>query len=163
MKALLFFTLLTLCSSVPLDAQSLNSYRWKSRVVLLFTPTPEDPVFQRQVELLYGQVDELEERNVVFMFITPDGKFENTGRFLDQAASQKMYQKFGAEEFQVELVLVGLDGHEKFRARNRITPPSVLMNLIDTMPMRAAEIRGKGNRSQIANKKSGTAEIRRNY
>ncbi len=136
----------------------MNSYRWKSRLVLLFTPSPDDPMFERQVKLLRGQNEEFEDRNVVFLFITPDGKFENTGRFLNQADAQKMYQKFGVEQFQFELVLVGLDGYEKFRAENRITPPSVLMNLIDQMPMRASELRGRSNRSQV--KKSGG---RRNY
>lgn len=152
MKALLLSLVLLICSSVTLEAQSLNSYRWKSRLILLFTPTPDDPMFERQVKLLYGQNEEFEERNVVFMFITPDGKFENTGRFLQEADARKMYRKFGAEQFQFELVLVGLDGYEKFRAKNRITPPSVLMNLIDEMPMRAREIRGRGNRSRVGKK-----------
>jgi hypothetical protein len=158
MKALLFFAALIFCLPVSVEAQSLNSYRWKSRLVLLFTPSPDDPMFERQVKLLRGQNEEFEDRNVVFLFITPDGKFENTGRFLNQADAQKMYQKFGVEQFQFELVLVGLDGYEKFRAENRITPPSVLMNLIDQMPMRASELRGRSNRSQV--KKSGG---RRNY
>lgn len=151
MKALLLSLTFIFCFSTAVEAQSLNSYRWKSRLVLLFTPAPDDPMFERQVRLLHSQNEEFEDRNVVFMFITPDGKFENTGRFLKQAAAQKMYQKFGAEQFQFEMVLVGLDGHEKFRAENRITPPSVLMNLIDGMPMRASELRGRGNRSQVKN------------
>lgn len=153
MKVLLLSIALIFCLPTTVEAQSLNSYRWKSRLVLLFTPSPDDPMFERQVRLLLGQNEEFEDRNVVFMFITPDGKFENTGRFLKQADAQKMYQKFGAERFQLEMVLVGLDGHEKFRAENRITPPSVLMNLIDEMPMRASELRGRSNRSQV--KKSG--------
>jgi len=161
MKALLLSFALLFCFPFAVEAQSLNTYRWKSRLVLLFTPTPDDPMFERQIRLLHGQNDEFEERNVVFMFITPDGKFENTGRFLKQADAQKMYSKFGAEQFQLEMVLVGLDGHEKFRAKNRITPPSVLLNLIDQMPMRAAEIRGKGNRSRVGKKNSDSAGKRR--
>lgn len=155
MKFLLLSVALIFSFPVSVEAQSLNSYRWKSRLVLLFTPTPDDPMFERQVRLLLSQNEAFEDRNVVFMFITPDGKFENTGRFLDEASSQKMYQKFGAERFQFEMVLVGLDGHEKFRAKNRITPPSVLMNLIDQMPMQASELRGRGNRSQVKKQASG--------
>ena len=163
MKALLLVCALTFCFSANTEAQSLNSFRWKSRLVLLFTPTPEDNMFERQVQLLYGQHDEFEDRNVVFMFITPQGKFENTGRFLKEASARKMYRKFGAEQFQFEMVLVGLDGHEKFRAENRITPPSVLLNLIDEMPMRAREIRGRGNRSRVGKKNNSDTSRRRNH
>lgn len=130
--------------------QSLNNYLWKSRLVLLFTPAPDDPMFERQVRLLQEQVDALEERNVVFIFITPDGKFENTGRFLAEADARKFYDKFGAAQYHFEMILVGLDGTEKFRAKNRITPPSVLLELIDGMPMRRRELlQGYGNQSKI--------------
>ncbi len=48
------------------------------------------------------------------------------------------------------MILVGLDGTEKFRAKNTVTPVSVLLTLIDDMPMRRREIiQGYGNDSQI--------------
>jgi hypothetical protein len=148
MKALLLTILLFFTLPVFMDAQSLNEYRWKSRLVLLFTPSPSDPMFERQVKLLYEQTEALEERNLVFMFITPDGKFENTGRFLAEADARKLYQKFNAERYHFEMILVGLDGYEKFRAINRITPPSVLFSLIDGMPMRQRELlQGYGTKS----------------
>ena len=51
------------------------------------------------------------------------------------------------QPFQVELVLVGMDGDEKYRAKNVITPVSVLLELIDGMPMRRRELRqGYGNK-----------------
>ncbi len=111
-------------------------------------------MFERQVSLLLGQKEEFEDRKVVFLFITPDDDFENTHRFLNAADAKKMYQKFGAKPFQFEMVLVGLDGYEKFRAKNRITPPSALINLIDKMPMRANELRRRNNRIQV--KKRGS-------
>jgi len=55
MKALLLSVPLTICFSLSLEAQSLNSYRWESRLILLFTPSPEDTMFERQVSLLLGQ------------------------------------------------------------------------------------------------------------
>lgn len=134
--SLFFFFTLPVC----MEAQSLNEYRWKSRLVLLFTPSPDDPMFERQIQLLSQQTEALEERNLVFLFITPDGKFENTGRFLPEAAAEKFYKKFGPEQYRFEMVLVGLDGYEKFRAVDKITPPSVLISLIDGMPMRRREL-----------------------
>lgn len=157
MKTLLITFALLFTFPSFMEAQSLNQYRWKSRLVLLFTPSPDDPMFEQQVKLLYKQTDELEERNLVFLFITPNGKFENTGRFLKEAAARKLYEKFGAEQYQFEMVLVGLDGYEKFRAVNRITPASVLIELIDGMPMRRRELLQGYSTKSTANNKSGRA------
>ncbi len=163
MKPLL--TLLLLCLTFTMTtAQSLNNYLWKSRLVLLFTPEPADPLFERQVRLLYGQRDAFEERDVLFIFIAPDGKHENTGRFLQEADARKYYEKFGVAQYQFELILVGLDGTEKFRARNRITPPSVLLHLIDEMPMRKRELlQGYGNRSNVGDPDPRPVKKRRKY
>ncbi len=80
----------------------------------------------------------------------PGGEQENTGIFLDESASTYYYDRFSVEPYQLELILVGLDGHEKFRARNSVTPASVLIELIDSMPMRQREIRqGYDTKSQI--------------
>ena len=55
----------------------------------------------------------------------------------------------------MELLLVGLDGEEKYRAKNTLTPVSILLELIDGMPMRQQEIReGFGNESQIGREES---------
>lgn len=164
MKTLLLSFILLFVIPTSMEAQSLNEYRWKSRLVLLFTPSPSDPLFERQVKLLYEQTEALEDRNVVFLFITPDGKFENTGRFLQEADARKLYEKFNAEKYQFEMVLVGLDGYEKYRATNRITPPSVLLNLIDDMPMRQRELlQGYGTKSTNNKKIEGTVKKRRDY
>lgn len=150
MKAL--FLTLTLLFMLPTDAdaQFLNEYQWKSRLVLVFTPSPSDPMFIRQMQLLRDAQEEFEERNVVFITITPRGDHENTGLFLDQEASKQYYDYFSVAPYQLELVLVGLDSNEKLRAKNRITAPSVILTAIDRMPMRRREIlRGKRTKSQV--------------
>ena len=148
MKVLTLTLLLSLALPALLPAQSLNSFRWKSRLVLCFTPDASDPIFERQVRLLYDEVDELQERDVTFIFIAPDGKHENSGRFLREANARKFYERFGVAQYQFELVLVGYDGYEKYRAINRVTPPSVLLELIDEMPMRRRRrVKGFSNRS----------------
>ena len=150
MKAFLFTVALLFAFSASGEAQFLNRFQWKSRLVILFTPSPSDPLFERQVGLLRSQTDAFEERNVVFMFVTPDGDHENTTIFLDQTAARQLYDHFNPYAYQFEMVLVGLDGNEKFRSANRVTAPSVLLEMIDAMPMRRREIlRGYGNKSQI--------------
>jgi len=102
------------------------------------------------MKLFQESREEFEERNVVFIMVTPEGKHENTDLFLDQEASKQYYDYFGVEAFQLEVILIGLDSGEKLRAINRITAPSVILTAIDQMPMRRREIlRGKRNKSQI--------------
>ncbi len=150
MKALLLIIAFFFLVPTPARAQFLNEYQWKSRLVLVFTPSPSDPLFVRQMKLLQEAQEDFEERNVVFIMITPEGNHENTGLFLDQEASKQYYDYFGVAKYQLELILVGLDSNEKLRAQNRVTVPSVLLNTIDSMPMRQRQIlRGKGRKSQI--------------
>lgn len=150
MKALILIATFLFGLPTALNAQFLNEYRWKSRLVIVFTPSPEDPTFVRQMQLLQERREDFEDRNVVFLMLYPAGQHENTGLFLDEAASRRYYDYFGVAQDQVEILLVGLDGTEKLRVQNRVTDPSVLLGAIDGMPMRQRELRqGKTNRSQI--------------
>lgn len=148
MKTLLLILSLLFWLPSSLDAQALNRFRWKSRLVLCFTPEPSDPLFQRQVKLLYDEIEAMQERDVIFIFVTPEGNHENTGRFSSEADAKKLYEQFSVAQYQFELILIGYDGYEKYRARNRVTPPIVLANMIDEMPMRKRELlQGYGTKS----------------
>jgi len=140
MKSILLSLVMLFSFSTIAAGQSLNDYRWTSRLVLLFTPAPDDPTFEHQARLLNEQANALKERDVIVLLITPDAFTENTGQFLTEANADKYYDQFGIAKHQVEMILLGLDGGEKFRAQNRVTPPSVLMELIDGMPMRRREL-----------------------
>ncbi len=152
-----FLAALALFMALPftLSAQSLNEFRWQSRVIVLFSPSLDDPLFLQQYALLKDASDALRERKIVVVMVTPQGVHENTGIFLKESSSEYFYQRFSAQPYQLELSLVGLDGTEKFRAKNTVTPVSVLLELVDGMPMRQREIElrhGLGNRSQISSK-----------
>lgn len=143
MKAL--FLLLALFFFLPVNtkAQFLNEYRWKSRLVLVFTPSPEAPLFIRQMKLFQAAQEDLKDRNVVLIMLTPAGKHENTGAFLNQESSKQYFDYFRVDPLQLETILVGLDGGEKLRKTNQITTPSVIFSTIDQMPMRRQEVRRK--------------------
>lgn len=91
------------------------------------------------------------ERDVRIILLSPGGKRENTGLFLDQEASALYYDYFAVRPYQLEVILVGLDSTEKLRTQNRITAPSIFLAAIDRMPMRQRELlRGTSNRSAIS-------------
>jgi len=150
-------SLLALFMLLPIvaPAQSLEDFRWKSRLIVVFTPTAEDPLFIEQYALLMDAVEPLRERQVQVILVTPGGDLENSGIFLQESESDYFYDYFSAKPYQLELALVGFDGNEKFRAKNSVTPVSVLTELIDSMPMRQRELRqGYGNKSNINRKSS---------
>ena len=150
MKSLLLASALAALLPLTVSGQSLEAYRWQARLVIIFTPDIDDPMFMEQYSLLKSASEELDERMVQIMLVTPNGDHENTGIFLQESASEYYYDYFSALPNQLELVLVGLDGTEKFRAKNAVTPPSVLLELIDSMPMRQRELlQGYQNKSQI--------------
>jgi len=146
MKRLALFPFLLFTMLSPqLDGQALSDYRWKSRLVVVFTPKSDEPLFEEQVSLLQEEVAAFKERRVVFIWINSEDKHENDGLFLDESLAGEYYKRFNPKAEQVELLLIGLDGGQKFRARNKLTQPTVLLELIDGMPMRRQEIlRGKG-------------------
>lgn len=129
-----------------MEGQTLDSYRWKSRLVLLFTPAPDSPVFLEQVRLLEESAAALTERKVVVIRITPAKQHGNAAEFLDKANSLSYYERFKPQAEQFELILVGLDGSEKLRKRNITVPVSDINDLIDTMPMRRQELRRNGGK-----------------
>lgn len=144
MKPLLLTLAILFTIPTMLDAQSLDTYRWKSRLILLFTPTPENPLYVEQMRLLKAQSAEFEERDVLFIALTPQGKYDETGCVSDESLARQYYQHFKPAEEQFELILVGLDSGEKLRAQNTLTQSFVLLELIDGMPMRRQQIR-RGN------------------
>jgi hypothetical protein len=143
MKPIIIAAILLFSLSTSTMSQSLSDYQWKSRLVLLFTPTPDHPEFEQQLKLLSEQQEVFKERDVVFISITPGGEAENITPFITKAEANKYYDRFAVARNQFTLVLVGLDGTEKFRASSRVTQSSVLQELIDGMPMRRQEVRRK--------------------
>ncbi len=137
----LMFLLIPLCMSGSLTAQDLNSFRWKNRLLLLFTPDENNPVFQRQVGMLQKQTAAMEDRQLLAMFIAPDGDLENTQQFTKAELSEYYYEHFGVDERLFTLILVGLDGTEKYRSVGRAIAPGLIFDRIDSMPMRQAELR----------------------
>ncbi len=162
MKSLLLSLALigSLCTCVR--AQSLDAFRWKSRPLIFFTPSADDPLFQEQYQAFADMEEAFSERNIKILFITPEGNRENTGLFLDESQSEWYYNHFDPQPYQFELVLVGLDGHEKFRGRNTVTPPSVILGMIDRMPMRRREIlQGTGTKSMLDRDNDGKPAAQR--
>ncbi len=100
-------------------AFDLSSYRWKNRVLVVETPSETDDAFAEQLARFEATAADLSERDLVVKTQT------------------------GAENFQVSLY--GKDGGRKWRQSEPLDMDT-LFALIDSMPMRQAEMRQQADR-----------------
>jgi hypothetical protein len=47
------------------DNINLESHRWKSRLILLFTRSEDDPRYQSQIEQFYSQQEQVRDRDII--------------------------------------------------------------------------------------------------
>ncbi|MEM1383938.1 MAG: DUF4174 domain-containing protein [Pseudomonadota bacterium] len=103
----------------------LGLLRWQARPVLVFSE-PFDPQLDKQLELFNADRERMMERDNVII--------------VDTHADSALRRKFRPDGFTV--ILIGLDGGEKFRAAE-LVEPETLNALIDTMPMRQRALAGE--------------------
>jgi hypothetical protein len=130
--------------SFTASAQSPEAFRWKSRLIVLFTPTPDNALYREQLDRLLQDQEALRERKLVVLSASADGKAPLPSSFLSPKLAREYYAHFGVKPGEFVTVLVGLDGGAKYRAKGRITAPEDFFDLIDTMPMRRQELRQRG-------------------
>ncbi len=110
----------------------LSEFKWKSRPVVVFADTPNDPAFIEQMELLANRAADLTERDVVVVIDTdPDARTDIRLRFRPRGFM---------------LTLVGKDGDLKIR---KPFPQDVreITASIDKMPIRKREVRDAKERA----------------
>lgn len=107
---------------------TLEDFAWTHRPIIVFSNSPNDINFKRQVNMLRSNIGELEERDVVVL-LDSDPKVESTLR--------KTLRPRG-----FALILIGKDGQVKLR---KPFPWDVraLSRTIDKMPMRRQEMQAK--------------------
>ncbi|WP_159712026.1 DUF4174 domain-containing protein [Geminicoccus flavidas] len=119
--------------------ESLDSYRWQNRVLVMFAGSG-DPQLQAQRDELLPVQDQLDERDLVVFAVIDGRRIEPVhGRAPadDQAALLQAAFDLPADAGFTAL-LVGKDGGVKWRA-NRPAWQGELFGLIDAMPMRRKE------------------------
>ncbi|MCI4668081.1 MAG: DUF4174 domain-containing protein [Bacteroidia bacterium] len=120
--------------------RSLANFRWKNRLVLIHS-THNDPKAQNQLDNLLKLEKELEDRDMVILFLdsqlkTVEVKFGSPPLPLDYAA---ILDEYKLDPYYLYVVLVGKDGGAKMH-KNRVVDPWQIFALIDKMPMRRAEM-----------------------
>lgn len=122
------------------DSVSTGKYRWKNRVLLIFTGNDTDATYQRQLRFLDGNAAEMDDRDMVVGAFT-----DETGGVLGSTALSpkgvaSLRRQFDLAPGTFAVVLLGKDGGVKLR-RNEPVQADALFALIDAMPMRQQEAR----------------------
>lgn len=117
-------------------ADVLAAYRWKNRPVLVFAPEG-DARLHEQAGRFAAEQGKKRERDIVLIEIVG-----GSARADGQAApyARTLRRRFGVEDAEFAVILVGKDGTEKMRV-GEVTEPYAFYDLIDTMPMRHQEMR----------------------
>jgi hypothetical protein len=107
----------------------LASYRWRSRLLVVFADSPSDAHPERQRNLMVEMGGEALERDLVLI--------EAVGR---HAKAEALRRQLGMHEGSFTAVLVGKDGGAKIISKEPLTPKRLIAT-IDAMPMRKQEMR----------------------
>ena len=137
-----FWLLLFTYSINNLMAQSdfLDQYHWENRIILILNGECTADIYNNQMEEFSKMDLEFEERKLLVFQVQenrfrivnqPDGKWVN---------SEKLFKKYNRGNQGFQIVLIGLDGGDKLR-QDDVLSKKDLFDLIDSMPMRRAEMR----------------------
>lgn len=115
-------------------SQNLDKHQWNERVIMIFADKEHKSLAEQQCELIIKNNEKfLDQRIVLYKCIEDQCTFYDFKDTPKTLASVKDSKGF-------KIILIGLDGGEKFSS-DTFVKPDVIVELIDTMPMRQQELR----------------------
>ncbi len=155
LKAILLVMMISVLSmassrSAPARPLNLSQFQWKNRLLFLFAPDRDHPVFDKLQKSLTDQESEAAERDLKIFKILESGSSSMNTEYLDPQTSQSLRKKFNIPRGAFAVILVGKDGGIKLK-RQEYTQLKDIFALIDAMPMRREEMRQK-SRSRESNR-----------
>lgn len=135
------------CSNIDIP-QLMERYLWQNRVLILFAPTPDDPAFQNQKEIITNHSDGMMERDLIIVEALYRHYVSLEGEKQPHIAAEHFYKNYDTPTESFSYILLGKDGEEKKRGTTPVSAEE-LFNIIDAMPMRQKEIKNKLNTNDI--------------
>lgn len=128
-----------------LSAQDLSVHKWENRLLILLTEDTEEMTYKKQLEELRNCRKGIKDRKL-FVYQSTKNKFrmgvETEG---DWRKSSGIYKKYKGNKSGFQILLNGLDGGVKMD-ESEIISCEKLFGIIDSMPMRKAEMRKNNER-----------------
>jgi len=129
-------------SSRNAQAQSLDLsvFQWKSRLLFLFAPNRNHPMFDALHTSLAARQSEASDRDLVIFEILESAASSMNNESIDFETACLLREKFGILRDEFTVILIGKDGGVKLN-RKKQTQLGDIFALIDVMPMRQEEMR----------------------
>jgi hypothetical protein len=143
--ALLAAVMLLSPLSTRADPDPLSAYRWKHRLLVVYVPDTESG--RATLRTFRASVDErMEDVLARDLLIVPVGDLPRPEDALRPAVDvgapgrSHVRRRFGLQGPEVQLLLIGKDGEMKARQSGAMLDLERVFELIDSMPMRRAEM-----------------------
>ena len=134
--------ILTLSTCHQMNAQNLNDYRWKNRVLILTDVAVDTEALKSQLQAFTADEEALADRDLIIFLVTQNGVSDSNGKPSEMNAARLRKNLEIQNDFR-GTVLIGKDGGVKMKKEFQVDPETIF-TLIDGMPMRRAEIRKSG-------------------
>ena len=140
----IFLIFVALIIFVPEEAlaMDLSQFQWKNRLLFLFAPNGNHPLFKNLQSQIMAQKAEVEDRDLVVFEVPAQGPSRMNAAPIDPQVADSIRDHFAIPRNTFSLILVGKDGSIKLK-RNDPVDIGAVFELIDSMPMRQNEIRQK--------------------
>jgi hypothetical protein len=140
----MFLKAITLLLGMMLLPQHVNlelsEFRWKNRILLIFSVSEGVSHLSDQKELLLRDKAGLLDRDLLIFEITKGQEITELIHETKHKSASDLWQSFGVSTSDFTVLLIGKDGTEKLRSYSTISSKE-LYAVIDAMPMRRSEMR----------------------
>lgn len=141
----LSFLLFTYCTGM---SQSLRQqHQWEDRVILIFAQSTANPLYQQQQKLLQANEEELDDRDLVVYSLFKQKAIKPGGEVMTRKWAEQLSKKYNRAKKTFFFVLLGKDGGMKLLS-DEVVEMEQLFGLIDSMPMRRAEMKEKSEKEK---------------
>jgi uncharacterized membrane protein YpjA len=132
MKAIKTIILLFIMYGYSLTAQQLSDYKWKNRVLVLSDSPTYTNEFKKALQLIKDSSNEIEQRDLIILIYKKNHLYN-----LDD---KEVLFKNNTIKYLKGYLLIGKDGGVKSKQSYPLQLEEIF-ELIDSMPMRRAEIK----------------------
>lgn len=128
------YLIIILIFSNSLWSQNTVEHKWNNRVLIIRGSKADSVLVEQQFENFSKIQNQLIDRKLVLYKC-----IENNCTFYDWKQKPRVL-KIESLQSSFEIVLIGLDGYEKFKSY-QVEESKVIFDLIDQMPMRRQEVK----------------------
>jgi hypothetical protein len=139
---ILILLILTICAPKETMPMDLSQFQWKNRLLFLFAPDRNHPLFTDLHSEIMAQKVEVEDRDLVVFEVLEQGTSRMNTAPIDRRVADSIRDRFAIPQNTFSLILVGKDGGIKLKHHDQGSLKEVF-ELIDSMPMRQNEMRQK--------------------